>query len=147
MSKQLLLFFFLLFPGMPAALAQTAASDQSTPLPSVEQDFLTVANAAAALMKRVMAQPPTAAAEAQLQRECRTLCLRGRQVTPAYSEWLRSLSKNELRMAVRHLQEAPFVQYFGKLQNDPKFEARYERSPAAAEMMLEILNALDFERS
>ena len=128
-------------PASSAAPAPAASADAS-----VEADFLAVANAAAGLMKRLMAQPTTTAAEAPLLRECNALCLRGRRVTPAYAQWLRGLSKAELQTAVRHLRASAFVQYFGPLQYDAQFEARYKRSPAAADMMLALLNALDFER-
>ncbi|MCC3156240.1 hypothetical protein LJ737_03275 [Hymenobacter sp. 15J16-1T3B] len=131
-----------------AARAQTPAGPAATAAvpTAVETDFLAVANAAAGLMKRLMAQPATAAAEAPLLRECNALCLRGRRVTPAYAQWLRGLSRPELQTAVQHLKASAFVQYFGPLQYDPQFEARYKRSPAAADMMLALLNALDFER-
>lgn len=99
-------------------------------------------------MKRLMAQPATAAAEAPLLRECTALCQRAKaqRITPAYAQWLRSLRREELRTAVQHLQASAFVQYLGKLQTAPEFEARYKRSPAAADMMLQILNAFDIER-
>lgn len=129
------------------APASPAASAPAAPAPAaVEADFLAVANAAAGLMKRLMAQPATTAAEAPLLRECNALCQRGRRVTPAYAQWLRGLSKAELQTAVQHLRASAFVQYFGPLQYDAQFEARYKRSPAAADMMLALLNALDFER-
>lgn len=138
----------LLTTGSVAAQAPAAAAaPAATPAPAaVEADFLAVANAAAGLMKRLMAQPATTAAEAPLLRECNALCLRGRRVTPAYAQWLRGLSKAELQTAVQHLRASAFVQYFGPLQYDAQFEARYKRSPAAADMMLALLNALDFER-
>jgi hypothetical protein len=145
--KHALLFALTLLLSAPAWAQQApAAAAVATNAATVEQDFLSVANAAAGLMKRLMAQPATSAAEAPLLRECNALCRRGRLVTPAYAQWLRSLSKDELRAAVEHLKASSFVQYFGPLQYDPKFEARYKASPAAADMMLALLNALDFER-
>ncbi|GAB2944371.1 hypothetical protein GCM10027048_06440 [Hymenobacter coalescens] len=141
----LLLSTALLSAGAATAQAPPPAAATAS-AGSVEEDFLSVANAAAALMKRLMAQPATAKAEAPLLRECAAICQRGRQVTPAYGQWLRGLSKDELRTAVQHLKASAFVQYFGPLQYDPKFEARYKTSPAAADMMLALLNALDFER-
>lgn len=147
--KHALLLALTLQLGVGGASAQAptgaAATVPAAPAP-VEADFLSVANAAASLMKRLMAQPATAAAEAPLLRECNALCQRGRQVTPAYAQWLRGLSREELQTAVQHLKASAFVQYFGPLQYDPQFEARYKRSPAAADMMLALLNALDFER-
>ncbi|TLM87904.1 hypothetical protein [Hymenobacter jeollabukensis] len=148
--KHALLLALALLLTVGAARAQAPASPAAAPAATVpanvETDFLAVANAAAGLMKRLMAQPATAAAEAPLLRECNALCQRGRRVTPAYAQWLRGLSRPELQTAVQHLKASAFVQYFGPLQYDPQFEARYKRSPAAADMMLALLNALDFER-
>lgn len=148
--KHVVLLGLTLLLTTGAAAAQTPDAAPATAAPAapaaVEADFLAVANAAAGLMKRLMAQPATTAAEAPLLRECNALCLRGRRVTPAYAQWLRGLSKAELQTAVQHLRASAFVQYFGPLQYDAQFEARYKRSPAAADMMLALLNALDFER-
>ncbi|RTQ48556.1 hypothetical protein EJV47_16420 [Hymenobacter gummosus] len=144
--KQALFLASLLLLGAAPLQAQTPPAPVAAAPANVEADFLKVANAAASLMKRLMALPATATAEAPLLRECNALCQRGRLVTPAYAQWLRSLSKDELQTAVQHLRASAFVQYFGPLQYDPKFEARYKASPAAADMMLALLNALDFER-
>ncbi|KUG05865.1 hypothetical protein [Solirubrum puertoriconensis] len=150
MRKLLFISFALLLTlgAAPAAQAQAPSTTAPTASSGPEQEFLTLADAAANLMKRLMAQPATATAEAPLQRECTALCQRAKaqRITPAYAQWLRSLRKEELRTAVQHLQASAFVQYLGKLQTAPEFEARYKRSPAAADMMLQILNAFDIER-
>ncbi|AYA37873.1 hypothetical protein D3Y59_12965 [Hymenobacter oligotrophus] len=148
-TLRFLCFAFVIALGAaPAAQAQAPAPAAPATANGPEQEFLTAADAAAGLMKRLMAQPATAAVEAPLQRECTALCQRAKaqRITPAYTQWLRSLRKEELRTAVQHLQASAFVQYLGKLQTAPEFEARYKRSPVAADMMLQILNAFDIER-
>lgn len=148
MTKTILLLCLALLPGtlltsLPAR-AQTVA--QAPAAASPEAEFFKVANAAAALLKRVMAQPPSGAAQAAVQRECDALYHRGKLVTPAYSRWLRALPKAEVRPAVQRLQATPFVQYFSKLQSDPKLEAQYRDNPVAADIVLKMMNALDLER-